>query len=229
MSALLYDVCISDLFLPVLCLLYCKLSFYLSDVFLPVWLSSHLFDACLHVWHMLNCIVSAYLFDVCCTSWCLSTYIGNFFLPLYFLLCFIMFIYLHDFCSTIWCTFFLYVCSTVWCLPTCMTPAYLNDFLPSWCFFFLVPSLPNRVMSTLSILCLLNSMTSAKLYESAYFYDLYDVCLPVWCVPTCTMSARLYYVRLLEWCLVKLYKKPFPPTSNLSPISSPAQLIHFPS
>jgi hypothetical protein len=59
------------------------------------------------------------------------------------------------------------VCSSLWCLPTCMISGY-------WHHVFLFSSQP--------ALCQLNYMMSAYLY---------DVFLPVWCLPT-------------YWCLLKM-------------------------
>jgi hypothetical protein len=69
------------------------------------------------------------------------------------------------------------VCSTGWYL------AYIHDvFQPVWC----------------SLNCMISSQLSSLM--SGYSYEmstkLYDVCLPVLCFPTCTISRLLVWVHL---------------------------------
>jgi hypothetical protein len=130
-------------------------------------MSIYLYDVCSTVWCLLNCMMSAQLYEVCLPynvlsiGWCLPRVIAIF---LYnFFLC------LHGVWSTVWClstcmmSAQLYVvCLPEWCLLSCMMPAYLYD-----------------VFST----------------EWKMFAHPYDVCLPLY-LPTCMMSVNLYYVCL---------------------------------
>jgi hypothetical protein len=84
---------------------------------------------------------------------------------------------------------------TVWCLPTCMV--YLSTYV-CWLYYVFLP-VQNSVCSLndvcLPVWCLLTCIMSAYLYSVCYTA----------CLPTSMTSAFLYYVCLLVLCLPILY------------------------
>jgi hypothetical protein len=147
--------------------------------------------------------MSAYMYDAYLPVLCLLAA----FCPLYFMMsaylyglcqsvC-IMSSYLYHDCSAKWRLSNLYdVCLPVLCLASFTYDIWLsvqNDvLLPVWC-------LPPSIMSGYFNWCLAPCEMSGYLNVSA---QLYDVCLLVWNLPTCMMSATRTMSDYLYYCLV---------------------------
>ncbi len=177
------------------------------------WLmSAYLYEICLPVGHLLNCIMSTYLCAICLPGLCLLTCM--------------MSAQLYDVCSTVWCLLNcmmsaqLYdVCSTVWCLPNCMMSALPDDvslslFLPT-CYPIsscMKSALLHDEKSLLPTLYDRWVACASKVYKNATKNTMMSaclnfVCLPVWCLLKCMISADLYesvncIKTLLAWLLL---------------------------
>jgi hypothetical protein len=190
---LLYDVCLPvvclstcimsaqvyNVYLPILCLAICALDVWLplpKDVLVPVCLSSCMisaqYDVCIPVlylppvWYLFNFMMSAYLYDVCSTLWCLPTCVLSV-------------------CSTIWC-----LPIYTWCPPSCMISSYPYDVCST------VSCLPTCVVSALLYCmtsAYLYTWCLAICMVSAYLYDCF---LTVWCLPILNVGYRIDRYRI---------------------------------
>ncbi len=146
-------------------------------------------DVCLlvPVWNLpsRSCMMTGQLYQACLTVRCLIYwmmpvylydfyYLYDFFLPVWCLSTCMMSSNQYDICSTVW-----YLPRTECLLPTCMTSANLYEV---W----------STVCSLLNYMITIYHMMSTLLY---------DVCLPVWFLPTCLVSAYGDDVFQPVWCL----------------------------
>jgi hypothetical protein len=156
------------LYLPVWCMPTCIMIAYKHYVCLPVhtmsatcttWclairMSAYL-PVCLPVGYLATCVIPSYLsaklYYVCLTIWCLPTCL--------------MLSNLYDVCLPVRCFLTCMMSATVWCLLNCMRSSYLHYVCSTgWC-------LPTFYDFFLLLLCLLDCMVSVYLY---------GVFLPVW-------------------------------------------------
>jgi hypothetical protein len=166
MSAKLYDACP-----PVLCSLNCTS--------LPEWLSTQQYGVCLPLWCLPTCLMSCCLFlrrQAACRM--VSWYLHDVFLPLRRPAICMIYACLYD-------AAYLYdVWVPVWFLRTCIT----SDS----CTYYARLRVP-MMSGYCTIRCLAACMvTSCFLSVWCLATCIYDFCLTVRCLSTCTMSTYLY-------------------------------------
>ncbi len=163
-----------------------------STLCLPTYLN----DVCSTGWCLPTCVISSYLWNASSTVRCLPVRLVS---PYLYGACstislpaclmspsFMVSAQLYDVCLTVWCLLNcmvsaqLYVCLPVFSLPACR-------FLPScmMCADCVVSALSLSVWWLLNLWCLPTCLKSAQLW---------DVCLPVQCLPTCMIVWGILWI-----------------------------------